>query len=159
MTVATPAIACTLEGGAHPSPKTCGGCPSTTTDVAQEPAQDAASGHGQAVKKGRATAAAMATAALACGVCCVVSIALPGVAVGGFGAALAWLGGAHAAVTAIAAVFVVGGWLLVLRDASRRKGRPAAATLWLMGIASLVLATAMAWPRLESAVVNLLAAT
>ena len=101
----------------------------------------------------------MATAALACGVCCVVSITLPGVAVGGFGAALAWLGGAHAAVTAIAAVFVLGGWRLVLRDASRRKGRRAAATLWLMGIASLVLATAMAWPRLESAVVNLLAAT
>ena len=85
-------------------------------------------------------------------------IALPGVALGGFGAALAWLGGAHAAVTTIAAVLVLLGWIWVYRDATRRKARPAVRTLWLMGIASMVLVAAIVWPRLEPAVTTLLGA-
>ena len=102
------------------------------------------------------TAAAVATVALACGACCVVPIAVPGIALGGFGAALAWLGSAHAAVTLIAAVIVLFGWIWVFRDANRRKARPATPTLWLMGAASLVLVAAMAWPRLEPIVANLI---
>ena len=102
------------------------------------------------------TAAAVATIALACGACCVVPIAFPGVALGGVGAALAWLGSAHAAATVVAAVVVLFGWIWVFGDANRRKARPATPTLWLMGAATLVLVAAMAWPRLEPIVANLI---
>lgn len=156
----TDALLAPFLGGArsNPSPKACGGYASATTNIVPEAAQGPPTEQESSGKKLGATAAAMATVALACGVCCVVPIALPGVALGGFGAVLAWLGGADAAVTTIAAVLVLLGWIWVYRDATRRKARPAAPTLWLMGVASMVLAAAMAWPRLEPAVTTLLGA-
>lgn len=145
---ATNALLAPFLGGASPNPssKSCGSCPSSAADMDSEAARDPASEQGQTGRKFGGTTSAMAAVALACGVCCVVPIALPGVALGSFGAALAWLGSAHAAVSTIAAVLVLAAWIWVYRDATRRKARPAPATLWLMGVASLVLVAVLAWP-------------
>lgn len=53
-------------------------------------------------KQGRtagAIAATAGTAALACGVCCVLPIAIPAIALTGAGSVLAWFGKAHAWMT------------------------------------------------------------
>lgn len=141
-----------------PSPQCGGSCSAPPLGMALEPISDPASGWVESGGKVGVTAATLATVALACGICCVVPIALPGVALGGLGAMLAWVGNAYAAVTAIASLLVVAAWIWVYRDATRRNARPAAATLWLMGLASVVLVAALAWPRLEPAVANLLVA-
>jgi hypothetical protein len=103
-----------------------------------------------------ATAATAATAALACGVCCVLPIALPAIALTTTGSALAWFGNAHAWVTGVACVMVLAGWFWVGSQSIKFKNRPAAATLWMMSVATLVLAGALAWSRVEPAVVRMI---
>ncbi len=134
----------------------CGSCPSAQSELAPLNIPDADNAQPKSGKTLGTTAAAMATVALACGVCCVAPIALPSLALGGIGAALAWFGNAHAWITAIAAILIIAGWVLVYRHAVRRKARPAASSLWVMAFASVMLTAAMAWPRLESAVARLL---
>jgi len=130
-------------------PDCCGSCSQAHSGLGAQEISISSDAPSPGGKSFGTAAAAMATVALACGVCCVVPIALPGLALGGLGAALAWFGNAHTWVAAIAAVFVVVGWVLVYRDATRRKARPGAKGLWVMGIASLVLVAAIGWPRLE----------
>lgn len=97
-----------------------------------------------------------ATAALACGVCCVLPIALPAIALTTTGGVLAWLGGAHPWITAIAGAAVIGGWLRVWRVSAKARARPAPATLRWMGVATLVFLAALIWPWIEPAVVRAL---
>jgi hypothetical protein len=110
-------------------------------------------------KEGRvagAVAATAGTAALACGVCCVLPIAIPAIALTSAGGIVAWFGSIHVWATWIAAVAVIAGWIWVGRLAAKSRARTAPATLWLMGIATLSLVLAMLWPVLEPAIISAL---
>ncbi|MGH8062276.1 MAG: hypothetical protein ACREO7_09720 [Pseudoxanthomonas sp.] len=104
------------------------------------------------VKAGRIAGTAMATsttAVVACGACCVLPLAFPAVAATAAGGALVWLGGAHLWMTGLAALTVGAAWLWIWRQSVKRKARAATSTLVLMGLASLALVLAIAWPRIE----------
>lgn len=105
------------------------------------------------VKAGRIAGAATATSAtavIACAACCLLPLAFPAVAATAMaGGLLGWLAGAHIWLTVLAVFAVVGAWLWVWRQSVKRKARLATSTRWLMGLASLVLALALAWPHVE----------
>lgn len=103
-----------------------------------------------------AIAATAGTAALACGVCCVLPIAIPAIALTSAGGALAWFGRIHAWATWIAAAAVVAGWLWIWRLAAKSAARTAPTTLWLMGIATAALGVALFWPSIEPFVISAL---
>ena len=91
------------------------------------------------------------TAVVASAACCVLPLAVPALAASAAGGALAWLGGAHAWITWLAAVIVVGAWVWVWRQSATRKARPARSTLWLMGASTAAMVLAFAWPAMEPA--------
>ena len=101
-------------------------------------------------------AATAGTAALACGVCCVLPIAIPAIALTSMGGVLAWFGSVHVWATWIAAAAVVAGWIWIVRLAAKSRARTAPATLWLMGIATLSLGVAVFWPFIEPALISVL---
>jgi hypothetical protein len=105
-----------------------------------------------------ASVAALTTAAgaVTCGVCCVLPFALPAVAAASAGGALAWLGRAHGTMTLIASAIVVTAWISVDAQSRRTRSRLASTTLYAMAIATAVLALAIAWPRIEPYLIDLL---
>lgn len=109
-----------------------------------------------AIKMARATAALTATGAVACGVCCVLPFALPGAVLAVSGGVLAWLGRLMPWMTAVAFTAVAVGWLWVIAQTLRTRRRPASSTLLTMGLATLLLVMALAWPHLEGLLVALL---
>lgn len=109
--------------------------------------------------KGRgiaAVAAVAATGAAACGACCVLPFALPAAALAMGGGVLAWFGGLLAWATAIAIIAVVAGWAWVGAQIWIKRRRPAKSTLLTMGSATLLLVLALAWPKVEPAILALL---
>jgi hypothetical protein len=94
-------------------------------------------------------ALACTCAAVICAVACVAPLAVPAVVLAGTGTALAWLAGAHTWMTMLATLAVAAAWLWVWRHAIRTGLRPAPSTLRLMGVASFLLALALAWPLIE----------
>ncbi len=110
--------------------------------------------------KAAASAAALATTgALACGVCCVLPFALPATVLAMSGGAIAWFAHARPWMTGAALVAVIGAVLWIATQTIRTRRRPAAATLVIMAGAIVLLAAALAWPRLEPLFVALLGAT
>lgn len=103
-----------------------------------------------------AVAAIAATGAVACGACCVLPFALPAAALAMTGGALAWFGSLHGWVTLIAAGAVGVGWLWVGVQARAARRRPAKSTLVVMAAATMLLAVALAWPKVEPVVTALL---
>jgi hypothetical protein len=103
-----------------------------------------------------ATAAAVATGALACTVCCVLPFALPAVAMATVGGVIAWLMRAQGWMMDLALITVAVGWIWVGWQRLRHKARPATSTLGAMGAASLLVALAAVWPMVEPIVVELL---
>lgn len=101
-------------------------------------------------------AAVAATAALACGACCVLPFALPAAVLALSGGALAWFAGLSPWITAAAVVAVLGGWVWIGLQARSTRRRPAPSTLATMGVATALLAAALAWPHLEGAVLGVL---
>ncbi|GLK74933.1 hypothetical protein GCM10008171_01860 [Methylopila jiangsuensis] len=91
-------------------------------------------------------AATSATAAVACGACCVLPLALPAVAVGMFGGALSWFAGARPWMVAIAALLVVAAWGWIAIESRRTSRRPARSSL----------ALAVAWPLVEGPTVSVI---
>lgn len=99
-------------------------------------------------------AAAVGLGALACGVCCVLPFALPAAVLAVSGGVLAWLAGAHTWLTALAAAAVAAAWIWTGADTLRTRRRPAGSTLATLAGATLLLALAVAWPRVEPAVLG-----
>lgn len=98
-------------------------------------------------------AATAATAAVACSVCCIVPVAIPAIALTTGGSVVAWFGTLSSWATDMAFVMVAGGWLWVLFQTFKAKARPASATLYLMGSATVALGVALMWPHLEPVLV------
>jgi hypothetical protein len=110
-----------------------------------------------AIKMAGATATLTATGGVACGVCCVLPFALPGAVLAVSGGVLAWLGRLMPWMTAVAFTAVAAGWLWVIAQTLRaRRRRPASSTLLTMGVATLLMVMALAWPHLERLLVALL---
>jgi hypothetical protein len=95
------------------------------------------------------TAMTLATGAVACGACCVLPLALPAVALAGAGSILAWVAGAHAWVTGLAVVAVLGAWGWIAWQTVQTRCRPALPTLYVMGAATGLLIVALLWPAIE----------
>lgn len=109
-------------------------------------------------QKHRTTGLTVTTAsvALACGVCCVLPIALPAIALTTTGGVLAWFGSARPWFTGIAGLAVLVGWLRVWRASVKAGARPAPATLRWMAFATIVFLGALIWPWLEPVIIRLL---
>jgi hypothetical protein len=103
-----------------------------------------------------ATAAATATGALACAVCCVLPFALPAVAMAAAGGVIAWLVWAQGWMMDLALIAVASGWIWIGWQSLRHRARPATSTLGAMGGATLLLALATVWPMIEPIVIELL---
>lgn len=82
--------------------------------------------------------------------------ALPGAVLAVSGGVLAWLGRLMPWMTAVAFTAVAVGWLWVIAQGLRARLRPASSTLLTMGVATLLLVMALAWPNLERLMVVLL---
>lgn len=93
------------------------------------------------------------TGAILCGVCCVLPFALPAVVVATTGTALAWIGRAHAWVTALAVIATGVAWIWVKR--SGRKGAShTPSTFYAMTAVTALLIVALVWPRIEPALIR-----
>ena len=103
-------------------------------------------------------AIATAAGAVLCGVCCVLPFALPAVALASSGTVIAWLASGYSWATTIAIAIVGAAWLWIAVRSVRAQARPSAATLYAMGVATVVLGLAVVWPRIEPALIALLKA-
>ena len=101
-------------------------------------------------------AATVSVGALACGVCCVLPLAIPVAMLGSFGAVIAWFAQAYSWLTPIAIIAVLAGWLWVAYQSRRSGKRPAKATLVIMGIATVMMVLAYLWPMFEGPIAGLL---
>jgi hypothetical protein len=100
-------------------------------------------------KAARTAAVVSAAGAVACGVCCVLPLALPAVVLAGAGGILAWFAGAFPWMTGVAVVAVAAAWGWVWWESARSRARPATSTLYLMALATVLLAVALLWPLIE----------
>ena len=111
------------------------------------------------LQNNRAVAAVAATAsvtALACGVCCVLPLAIPAVMLGSAGGVIAWFSRAYGWMAPVAIIAVIGGWLWVAYQSRRARKRPANSTILIMLFATLVMALAYMWPMFEEPIGALL---
>jgi hypothetical protein len=88
-----------------------------------------------------ASSAAFITAAgaIACGVCCVLPLAVPAVALACAGSMIAWFGGVQRWATALGILVVASAWVWIWRQSIRSRAKPARSTLSMMGMATAVL--------------------
>jgi hypothetical protein len=94
-------------------------------------------------------AVTLATGAVACGVCCVLPLALPAVVLAGTGTTLAWLAAAHAWITPVAILIVASAWGWIGWQAVRTPRKLAPSTLYLMAAATTLAGIALSWPLIE----------
>lgn len=95
------------------------------------------------------TAITLATGAVACGACCVLPFALPAAALAGSGSILALIAGAHAWVTVLAILTVIGAWGWIATQTVRTRCAPARSTLYVMVTATALTGVAVLWPIIE----------
>jgi hypothetical protein len=103
-----------------------------------------------------AVAATASVAALACGVCCVLPLAIPAAMLGSVGGILAWFSHAYSWMTPVACAAVIAGWLWVAYQSKRSGKRPAKATLLIMSFATVMTILAYMWPMFEGPLGSLL---
>lgn len=101
-------------------------------------------------------AALAAAAAVACGVCCVLPFALPAAVLAVAGGGLAWFGRMQPVLTVLALAAVLAAWGWVAWHSWRSRRRPARSTLVALGVATGLLALALAWPLFEGFLVSVL---
>ncbi|ODT43322.1 MAG: hypothetical protein ABS59_23850 [Methylobacterium sp. SCN 67-24] len=102
-----------------------------------------------------AVAVTASTAALACGVCCVLPFAVPAVMLGSVGGVVSWFANAYSWLTPIAVLAVVAGWLWIAYQSYSTRRRPARLTLTMMGFATLMMGLALMWPHIEPIAISL----
>lgn len=107
-------------------------------------------------KAAGAVAVTASTAALACGVCCVLPFALPAAILGSVGGVLAWFAEAYRWLTPIALISVAAGWAWVGYQSWRTRRSPARLTIVVMLFATAMMAAAWVWPAFESTAIALL---
>lgn len=110
-------------------------------------------------RNNRAVGAVAATAsvtALACGVCCVLPLAIPAAMLGSLGGILAWFSRAYGWMTPVACAAVITGWVWVAYQSQRSGRRPARSTLLIMAFATLAMVLAYSWPMIEGPIGSLL---
>lgn len=112
-------------------------------------------GSGKRSKLGPAVAF-VSTAALACGVCCVLPFALPAAALALGGGVLAWFASAYRLMTYLSVAAAAGGWTWVTTQSVRTKKRPARTTLTSMIGATVMLLLALLWQNAEGMIVSML---
>ncbi|ODT81447.1 MAG: hypothetical protein ABS76_11410 [Pelagibacterium sp. SCN 64-44] len=112
--------------------------------------------HGIGNKTAGAVAATASTAALACGVCCVLPFALPAAILGSVGGVLAWFADAYRWLTPVAVVAVAAGWGWVGYQSWRSRRSPARLTIAVMVFATIMMAMAWVWPAFEGVAIALL---
>jgi hypothetical protein len=100
----------------------------------------------------------VAAGAVVCGVCCVLPFALPAVALASAGGIIAWLGRFQFWATVLAAAIVTAAWVWIVVNNGRTKAKPARSTLYMMGIATVVLLLALLWSRIEPFIIHALKA-
>ncbi|MFZ5692838.1 MAG: hypothetical protein ACOY5F_16455 [Pseudomonadota bacterium] len=103
-------------------------------------------------KAAGAVAVTASTAALACGVCCVLPFAVPAVVLGSIGGVLAWFAEAYRWLTPIALIAVAAGWGWVGYQSWRMRRSPARSTIVVMSFATVVMMAAWIWPAFEPSV-------
>lgn len=103
-----------------------------------------------------AVAATASVAALACGVCCVLPLAIPAAMLASVGGVLAWFSHAYGWMTPLACVAVLAGWFWVTYRSWRSGKRPAKSTLLIMAFATLMMGLAYMWPMFEGPVASIL---
>jgi hypothetical protein len=91
----------------------------------------------------------LATGAVACGACCVLPFALPAAVLAGGGSILALVASAHAWVTGLAILAVIGAWSWIAWQTVRSRRSPAASTLVVMVGTTALLTIAVLWPLIE----------
>jgi hypothetical protein len=107
----------------------------------------------QGTKATSAVAVTASTAALACGVCCVLPFAVPAAILGSIGGVLAWFAEAYRWLTPIALVAGGAGWAWVGYQSWRTRRSPAHSTLLVMTLATIMMMAAWIWPTFESMVI------
>jgi hypothetical protein len=127
---------------AEPGQSACS-CPGPSTDASGGPVKQ------PGTKAAGLTALTLATGAVACGACCVLPFALPAAALAGAGSILALGAGAHAWVTGLAILAVVGAWGWIAAQTVRTRSKPAPSTLYVMGAATALTGVAVLWPLIE----------
>jgi hypothetical protein len=100
--------------------------------------------------KAARVALACASGAAACGAACVAPLVLPAAVLAGTGVMLAGLASAHAWMTMLAILAVAVAWLWIWRQASGPRMLPLRSTLYIMAVATFLLALALFWPLLEA---------
>ena len=126
--------------------------------ASQAPAVKAFSKEPAGAKAVGVTAVTLSTGAVACGACCVLPFALPAAVLASTGPLLAWLVGIHKWVTVLAILAVVGAWGWVAWQSWRARRRPAASTLIMMTLSTVLLTVAVLWPLLEKPIIRMLRA-
>ena len=132
-----------------PAPSSCGCAASASvvkTSSREQPGSKAAG----------VTAMTLSTGAVACGVCCVLPFALPATVLASTGALLAWFVKLHVWVTILAILSVVGAWGWIAWQTRRMSRKPAISTLFMMGVATVLLTVAVLWPLLEKPLIRML---
>ena len=101
--------------------------------------------------EGRVAFAAIvsATAALACGVCCILPFALPTAVLAVTGGALAWFDKLYPAAAVIAVGMVGASWAWIALHSYRAKRKPARLTWASLAAATLILGAGLLLPLFE----------
>jgi hypothetical protein len=116
---------------------------------ADSPDVSGADRRGWAARLPGTAAGSAAAVALACGVCCVVPLAIPAIALTSVGGAIAVFAGAYRWMTYAAVTLTLAGWLYVAVQSVRSGRRPSRATWRSMVVATLFAGLAMSWPTIE----------
>jgi hypothetical protein len=103
-----------------------------------------------------ASAALVATGALACGICCVLPFALPAAVLAVGGGVVSWFAKATPWAMRIALLAVLAGWAWVIVQSVRTKRQPAQSTLLTLALATAVFAAAAVWWHFEREIIHLL---
>lgn len=111
-----------------------------------------------AEKAVRAAAITTAAGVLACGVCCVLPIAIPAIALASAGGAIAWIGGEQRWAAAIAGLVVTTAWGWIGLQSLKARAKPSRRTLYMMVVATVVLVLGLLWPRIEPLILTALKA-